>query len=238
VLDVSDVLENAYTFSLINWTALNFLEHIIKTINWEIKQMPKMTLNDSMSVSAKSSPSPSPNQNRPGTSGGFSTASSTKRRKKKEQPVFNLEDVFNQVSSANTSNLNPPAGKVVLTPRSAESCLRLGVNPEILKVRDIDSFWEPGGMEPVVQRMRHEAYVQRRHDTMKQCRIERKRISNALFEASGSVGNIGEEILSPEMTLQREKNSGMIQMEMQKIAKMQQRQEKELQQMIQVRLLS
>jgi hypothetical protein len=115
--------------------------------------------------------------------------------------------------------------------------LKLGVNPEILKVRDIDSFWEPGGMEPVVQRMRHEAYVQRRHDTMKQCRIERKRITNALFEASGAVDATGEE-MTPDMVLQKQKaqSSTLIQMEMQKIVKMQQRQEKELGQMIQVSL--
>ena len=180
----------------------------------------------------------SPNSNgRPGTSGGFSTASTARRRKKREQVVYTLEDVFNQFSTANTSNLSVPIGKVVLTPRSAEAYLKLGVNPEILKVRDIDSFWEPGGMEPVVQRMRHEAYVQRRHDTMKQCRLEKKRITNAMFEASGAVDATGEETMSPELILQKQKaqSSTLIQMEMAKIVKMQQRQEKELGQMIQVR---
>lgn len=68
--------------------------------------------------------SPSSDNGRPGTSDtqgtGFSTTSTMKRKKKKEQPVYSLEDLFGQISTANTSNLNAPAGKVVLTPRSAE----------------------------------------------------------------------------------------------------------------------
>lgn len=36
------------------------------------------------------------------------------------------------------SGINPPPATVVLTPRSAESCLKHGVNPEILRVRDLD----------------------------------------------------------------------------------------------------
>lgn len=36
------------------------------------------------------------------------------------------------------SGINPPPARVVLTPRSAESCLKHGVNPEILRVRDLD----------------------------------------------------------------------------------------------------
>mmetsp|Transcript_10784 Transcript_10784/g.10410 ORF Transcript_10784/g.10410 Transcript_10784/m.10410 type:complete len:642 (+) Transcript_10784:246-2171(+) len=198
-----------------------------------------MTKNAMGSISIPNSPSS--NSRRPdtsdtqGTSGGFSTSSAMKRKKKKEQPVYSLEDLFGQVSSANTSNLNAPPGKIVLTPRSAEACLKLGVNPEILKVRDIDSFWEPGGIEPVVQRMRHEAYVQRRHDTMKQCRLERKRITNAMFDESGAVDASGEQAMTQEVLLQSQKaqSSTLIQLEMQKIAKMQARQEKELGQMIQ-----
>lgn len=62
---------------------------------------------------------------------------------KKKIPVT-IETAFNQVSVLTAANINPPPGKVLLTPRSAEVCLKLGVNPEVLKVRDIDSFWEPG----------------------------------------------------------------------------------------------
>jgi hypothetical protein len=180
--------------------------------------------------------SPNYNSNRP-LSGNFSSPSNglLKKKKKKISPI-NLEEVFNQVSLVTSSNLNPPPTKILLTPRSAEVCLKMGVNPEILKLRDIDSFWE-SGLDPNVQRLRHEAYVQRRYDTMKQCRLERKRMAVAEFEASTSLnkGN-NVETLTPEMILQQQKeqNSTLIQMELQRIEKMQKRQQKELEQMIQV----
>jgi hypothetical protein len=160
-------------------------------------------------------------------------SSSVRRKAKKNQPVFTLEEIFNQASSATESSLNAPAGRIVLTPRSAEACLKLGVNPEILKIRDIDSFWEPG-IEASVQRLRHEAYVQRRHETMKQCRLERKRIINASFDSHGGF-EPGDEGLTPEQLLkkQQEQSSTLIQMELARIEKMQKRQEKELEQMIQ-----
>lgn len=177
------------------------------------------------------------NSSRPSTSGNLSTSSAARRRRKRIPAAVSLEDVFNQLSNSNTSNLNVPLVNVVLTPRSAEACLRLGVNPEILKVRDIESFWEPGGIEPLVQRMRHETYVQRRHDTMRLCRSERKRIMNAIFESSAVVDAKGDVATSAGSTLKKERTqtSTLIQMEMAKIVKVQQRQEKELGQMIKVR---
>lgn len=186
------------------------------------------------------SPSNSPGLNRPNSSSGFSensdgsgSASKRKRRNKSVVPPISLEDVFNQVSTVTSSNINPPPGKVVLTPRSAEVCLKLGINPEIIKIRDIDSFWEPG-IDPAVQRIRHEAYVQRRYDVMKQCRLERKRMALAEFETATSMKTV--DALTPEMILkqQEEQSSTLIQMELQRIEKMRKRQQKELEQMIQV----
>ena len=160
-----------------------------------------------------------------------STASSKKSRKKVD-PI-SLEEVFNNVSNVNASGLNPPPGRIVLTPRSAEVCLKLGINPEVIKIRDIDSFWEPG-IEPSVQRMRHEAYVQRRYETMKECRLERKRLMNAEFEAATTIAPQSTS-LTPEQLLeqQKEATSSLVQQEMARIKKMQARQEKELDQMIQ-----
>ena len=160
----------------------------------------------------------------------------TSKKKKNKVPV-SIEEVFNQVSLINSSNVNPPPGRVLLTPRSAEVCLKLGVNPEVLKVRDIDSFWE-SGLDPSLQRMRHEAYVQRRHDVMKQCRLERKRVINSELEASAKhldASGVAES-LSPEKILQQqaEQSSTLIELEKQRIAKMQKRQERELEQMIEV----
>lgn len=156
-----------------------------------------------------------------------------KGKGKKGVPPINLEDIFNQVSSVTSSLLNPPPARITLTPRSAEVCLKLGINPEILKIRDIDSFWE-NGLDPAIQRIRHEAYVQRRYDVMKQCRLERKRMAVAEFESVTNLNTV--ETLTPEMVLeqQKEQNSTLIQLEMMRIEKMQKRQQKELEQMIQV----
>ena len=124
-----------------------------------------------------------------GSPGGLSMMSGKSGRSgkgKKHVDPITLEEVFNQVSIVVSSNVNPAPNRTVLTPRSAEVCLKLGINPEVLKIRDIDSFWE-AGIEPAVQRMRHEAYVQRRYEIMKQCRIERKRLMNAEFEAATSI---------------------------------------------------
>ena len=169
---------------------------------------------------------------------GASTTKSTmsgtsKKSGKKKLDPLSLEEVFNHVSNVSASGLNPPPGRIVLTPRSAEVCLKLGINPEVVKIRDIDSFWEPG-IEPSVQRMRHEAYVQRRYETMKECRLERKRLMNAEFEAATTIAPQST-ALTPEQILeqQREATSTLVAQEMARIKKMQKRQEKELDQMIQ-----
>jgi hypothetical protein len=188
----------------------------------EMDYTPNNTTNNmSKSMDTKSQYSP-----------GSKKSKGKKRTQKKLAPIT-LEDVFNEISIESASNLNVPISRILLTPRSAESVLKLGVNPEILKMRDLDSFWVPE-IEPAVQRMKHEAYIQRRYETMKQCRLERKRIINAEFEASSNITDapVG---VTPEMLLQQqnEASSTLIKLEMQRIEKMQKRQEKELEQMIQ-----
>lgn len=172
--------------------------------------------------------------NTPGKLSSSSVASGSKKSKgsKKKVDPISLEEVFNKVSIVTASNVNPPPGRLVLTPRSAEVCLKLGINPEVIKIRDIDSFWEPG-IEPSVQRMRHEAYVKRRYDTMKQCRLERKRLMNQEFEAATTLEPTT--TMTPEEIIEKQKeaSSTLVQLEMARIAKMQKRQEKELEQMIQ-----
>ncbi len=159
------------------------------------------------------------------------TSKGSKGKRKPKFDPLSLEDVFNQTTTVTAANVNPAPSRVVLTPRSAEVVLKLGINPEVLKIRDIDSFWE-SGIEPSVQRMRHEAYVQRRYEVMKQCRLERKRIMNAEFEAATTIQPT--DGLTPEQILeqQKEASSSLVKLEMARIAKMQARQEKELSQMI------
>jgi hypothetical protein len=91
---------------------------------------------------------------------------------RKVKRAFDIEEIFSSVSDVQASDLTPPPAHVVLTPRSAEACLKHGINPEILRIRDLDSFWE-AGLDPAIQRMRHEAYSQRRHEMMRLCRMER-----------------------------------------------------------------
>jgi hypothetical protein len=161
-----------------------------------------------------------------------STKSNKKLKDKNVLPVT-IEDVFNQISNASAQDINPPLGRTLLTPRSAEACLKLGANPELLKLRDIDSFWEPN-VDPAVQRLRHEAYIQRRHELMKQCRQERKRVMNREFEQATTIQTMPN-AMTPEMILaaQKEAGSTLIQLELARIQKMQKRQEKELESMIQ-----
>lgn len=158
-------------------------------------------------------------------------------RKKRSRIPVSIEDLFNKPSTQTAANINPPPGKVVLTPRSAESCLKLGVNPEIIKIRDIDSFWEPN-IDPSVQRMRHEAYVQRRYEVMKQLRVERKKLAHIAEygETKNAAATSG---MTPDMVLkqQEEQNSTILELEKKRIQKMKERQERELEQMLQVRYL-
>ena len=168
------------------------------------------------------------------TASGFSTKS--KARKKRLRVPLSIEDLFNKPSTQTAANINPPPGKVVLTPRSAEACLKLGVNPEILKIRDIDSFWEPS-IDPSVQRMRHEAYVQRRYEVMKQLRVERKKLAHiAQYGESKAATGGGTSGMTPDMILkqQQEQNATILEMEKKRIQKMKERQERELEQMLQV----
>ena len=130
------------------------------------------------------------------------------------------------------STIAPPPPRVVLTPRSAEACLKHGVNPEVLRIRDLDSFWEVG-IEPEIQRMRHEVYSNRRHSMMKIVRGERKKLVNMEQAANERVGG-GAKLTPAQIFAQQQKqNSTLVEIEERRLAKMRRRQEKELEQMLQ-----
>ena len=98
--------------------------------------------------------------------------------KKKKNRALTIEDLFTSVSTVKSFGEYPPPPRYVLTPRSAEACLREGVDPEQLRIRDLDSFWEPG-LDAARQGMRHEAYSERRHGYMKSVRRSRTAVMNA-----------------------------------------------------------
>lgn len=112
---------------------------------------------------------------------------SSEKKAKAKKRELSIEEVFASVSTVQASGLNPPPARTVLTPRSAEACLKHGINPEILRIRDLESFFDVT-VDPAVQRMRHEAYSQRRHEMMALVRTERKKIVNAEVKAGMTSG--------------------------------------------------
>ena len=98
--------------------------------------------------------------------------------------------------------MNSPVSKIVLTPHSAEACLRHGINPETLRTREISSFWEPN-MEPEKQWMLSESYAKRREELMKIARNERKKLKEA--ELSNATNTTKAAHLTPEEILEEQK---------------------------------
>ncbi|CAM9997685.1 unnamed protein product, partial [Choristocarpus tenellus] len=86
------------------------------------------------------------------------------------------------------------------------------------------SFWEPG-IVPEVQRMRHEAYSQRRHEMMRLCRQERKKLINAEHKQN-SISHSAGSLLTPAQLLdqQQRANATMIENEERRMEKMRLRQ--------------
>ncbi|OWY91638.1 hypothetical protein PHMEG_00039699 [Phytophthora megakarya] len=179
----------------------------------------------------------------------------TKVRKRRGLRAQTIEEVFATLSNARSSGLNPPPERIILTPRSAEACLRCGVNPETLKIRDLDSFYDPD-VTTAIQRMRHEAYSLRRHEEMQALRVEKQKLVDAadrgevdsmpsrLIAVSGSKRAIksstqsrsntdGPSSLSSGGSSSRgKKTSALLQIERQRLEKVRQRQERELGQML------
>ncbi|RLN36878.1 hypothetical protein BBJ28_00003538 [Nothophytophthora sp. Chile5] len=176
-----------------------------------------------------------------------------KLRKRRGPRAQTIEEVFATLSSAQSSGLNPPPERIVLTPRSAEACLRCGVNPETLKIRDLDSFHDPDATA-AVQRMRHEAYSLRRHEEMQVLRAEKSKILAAEDRAGGSTAPPRLGVIQgsrrsksspihstlPSMALGasgppgngKSGSSALLEIERQRLEKVRQRQERELEQML------
>ncbi|KAJ0401481.1 hypothetical protein ATCC90586_010458 [Pythium insidiosum] len=163
-----------------------------------------------------------------------------KTKKRRGVRAQTIEEVFATISTVRSSGLNPPPEHIVLTPRSAEACLRCGVNPETLKIRDLESFYD-SDITPAVQRMRHEAYSMRRHEQMKAVRAEKKRlVAEDDAHASGankspsppkslaaSPGKPSSNNSSPER-----EGLSLIEIERRRLEKVKRRQERELEQML------
>ncbi|EGZ19313.1 hypothetical protein PHYSODRAFT_312592 [Phytophthora sojae] len=181
----------------------------------------------------------------------------TKIRKRRGPRAQTIEEMFATLSNVRSSGLNPPPERIVLTPRSAEACLRCGVNPETLKIRDLDSFYDPDDTA-AVQRMRHEAYSLRRHEEMLALRTEKRNLIEAEDRGAGNAmparlvavaGSKKSVRAAPTRTTQdadgppsmssgassspgKKGSSALLEIERQRLEKVRQRQERELEQML------
>eukprot|EP00938_MAST-03A_sp_MAST-3A-sp1_P006383 g6383.t1 len=102
---------------------------------------------------------------------------------------YNVEDMFKIISKEKSHDLNrTPPQRYLMTPRSAKAFLKSGVDPVLVQIRDLDSFWEPR-LDPSLQRIHHEAYVKQRHEFM---RIVRKYYDKEVMkEKKGHLGEHG-----------------------------------------------
>ena len=159
-----------------------------------------------------------------------------KKRAKLATKAQTIEEIWESVSATKNGDLNPAPSRIVLTPRSAEACLRHGLNPEILRIRPLDSFSVPG-IDPTVQRLRHETYTQRRFEMMRLVRAERKRLVNQEErEAELAAGGGGASAkITPQQIIaaQAKQNATFLDEEEKRMQKMRKRQDKELEQMMQ-----
>ena len=155
------------------------------------------------------------------TSSVMSSASPSRRSSAKLAPIT-IEDVFATMSEVKAYGNYRPKARPVLTPNSAESCLRCGVDPSELRIRDLDSFWEPN-IDPKIQRMRHEDYSQCRHDLMKEVRGVRTKLQNRASKQRG--GGLSPKNASP-------KKATLVDLDAKQLEKVQLRQQKEIEQML------
>lgn len=155
--------------------------------------------------------------------------------RRRKQRKITIEEVINSVSSLKSHDSGKQAPKrPVLTPRSAKACLSCGVDPESLRIRDLDSFWEPN-IDPVIQRMRHEAYIKLRSDQIRVVRKEReklmgkgggKRVSSRFGGGSGLV----------DLDQAEADKSTLIELEQRRLEKIKYRQQREIEQMLEAEM--
>jgi len=86
-----------------------------------------------------------------------------------------IEYVIATVSKEKSYGQYEDDARLAYSPRSSEAFLMTGVEPNELRVRELDSFWEPN-IDAKVQRLRHEDYSLRRRDLIKEVRSARSQL--------------------------------------------------------------
>jgi hypothetical protein len=148
-----------------------------------------------------------------------------------KQRKITIEEVINSVSSLKAHEADKQAPKrPVLTPRSAKACLLCGVDPETVRIRDLDSFWEPN-IDPQIQRMRHEAYIKLRSDQIRVVRKEREKLMGKGGGVKVSARFDGGSGLIDDEAAEEEKST-LVEIEKRRLEKIKFRQQREIEQML------
>lgn len=158
------------------------------------------------------------------------TRSSPKRGKRSGK--LTVEHIYQSVSNRKAYGEFPSNPKYVLTPRSAEACLRTGVDPEDLRIRDLDSFWEPS-LDPAIQALRHENYTEMRYKAYEMVKTARNKIQNEEIAQLRSKGKGGRVAKNRKLILDSSKGNTLLELEQRRLEKVQRRQQKEVDQMVQ-----
>lgn len=143
-----------------------------------------------------------------------------------KEKALTLDEVFAQISLTPTTT---PGGlnNTVLTPLSSEACLRNGINPDHLRKRQFETFYENDQIDLDIQRLKYETYDRRRHDLMGIAAEEKRRMfkkNSCERSVAGSVTS-----LTPSAILREEEkaNSKLIEMEEKRLRKAKEKQKRE-----------
>lgn len=145
---------------------------------------------------------------------------------------FAGKKLFNETASQTSASLSPhSSNKIVLTPLSSEACLKHGINPEILRKRTLESFYE-SNIDREVQCMKYEAYMQRREEMMNLVSAEKERLGRVT--QSNYLQNMSCTMTPADILAQQElENSALVENEKKRLQKVQNQQKKELLQLLQ-----
>eukprot|EP00557_Chaetoceros_sp_GSL56_P007835 CAMPEP_0176506236 /NCGR_PEP_ID=MMETSP0200_2-20121128/16925_1 /TAXON_ID=947934 /ORGANISM="Chaetoceros sp., Strain GSL56" /LENGTH=564 /DNA_ID=CAMNT_0017905853 /DNA_START=899 /DNA_END=2589 /DNA_ORIENTATION=- len=155
-------------------------------------------------------------------------------KQKKFNKALTLDEVFSQVTSTLTTTPGYQ-NKLLLTPTSSEACLRHGINPDHLRKRSFETFYENGQSDLDIQRLKYETYEYRRHELMEIASKEKERILRKQSGCDKSVSISTVASLTPSAVLreQEKANSTLIEMEEKRLRKAKEKQKRELLQMLQ-----
>jgi len=149
-----------------------------------------------------------------------------KKSIKIKEKSLTLDEVFAQVTVAST--LTPGLNNVVLTPLSSEACLRHGINPDCLRKRNFETFYEPNQTDIDIQCLKYETYDRRRHELMDLAREEKVRLEkNSCCDKSISGTSVASLTPSALLREQGRATSALLEIEEKRLRTVKEKQKRE-----------